>query len=393
MLALFVGPAGVALVGNLRSFVFSLEAVSTFGFQNGIIKLIAENKDDNVAAQRIFATAFYSLLSVSLVYSAVLFFSAGYWTTLLFGDKIKTIRVIQITALALPWYAMGVFLTAVINGLGKYRHVIYASIVGNVIGLAFSVYAVVHFGTFGALLSIVVPPALLFFVACYFLGKELSFFRSISLGKFDQSVLRSLASYSVMTLVTAVAAPIVYLLLRTHLIETSGYAAAGFVEAISRLSSYYMLFISTILTVYFLPKLSLADNRKATRNVFKSYYSGLLPVFTVGLVAVYLLRMYLIQMLFTEEFLPVSDLFFWQLFGDFFKAASLILGYQFFAKRLTLAFVVTELFSHLTMLCVGYGLIGLYGAKGVVIAHALTYVVYFVVLVVYFRKNLFLSAK
>jgi PST family polysaccharide transporter len=36
---------------------------------------------------------------------------------------------------------------------------------------------------------------------------------------------------------------------------------------------------------------------------------------------------------------------FWQLVGDVLKVASLILGYQFFAKKLTVAFIVTELLS------------------------------------------------
>ena len=45
ILALFVGPTGMALVGNLRNFLASVETISTLGFQNGIVKYIAENRN------------------------------------------------------------------------------------------------------------------------------------------------------------------------------------------------------------------------------------------------------------------------------------------------------------------------------------------------------------
>ena len=44
ILAVFVGPSGMALVGNLRNFLTSLENISTLGFQNGIVKYAAENE-------------------------------------------------------------------------------------------------------------------------------------------------------------------------------------------------------------------------------------------------------------------------------------------------------------------------------------------------------------
>jgi hypothetical protein len=103
----------------------------------------------------------------------------------------------------------------------------------------------------------------------------------------------------------------------------------------------------------------------------------------------YFLRVFLIKLLFTKDFLPVSDLFFWQLMGDTFKAASLILGYQFYAKKLTVAFIGTELLSLVIMYIFCHFFIITFGIEGIVIAHALTYLIYFMVLVMYFRKNLF----
>ena len=71
ILAVFVGPGGMALVGNLRNFLTSLESISTLGFQNGIVKYVAENQKNKSEFQKILATVFISLLTVAIILSFV----------------------------------------------------------------------------------------------------------------------------------------------------------------------------------------------------------------------------------------------------------------------------------------------------------------------------------
>ena len=58
-----------------------------------------------------------------------------------------------------------------------------------------------------------------------------------------------------------------------------------------------------------------------------------MPFFVVGLVLLFILKKWLVFFLLSEEFEPVSNLFLGQMVGDFFKALSLILGMQFYAKK------------------------------------------------------------
>jgi PST family polysaccharide transporter len=144
-----------------------------------------------------------------------------------------------------------------------------------------------------------------------------------------------------------------------------------------------------MLTLYFLPKLSVSKSTKETKDIFLSYYKSMLPLFAVGLVGIYLLRDFIIKLIFSDEFLPMSDLFVWQLLGDFLKVGSLILGYQFFAKKLTKAFIITEIGSVVILYLSSVFLIDEYGVEGAVMAHSFTYLLYWIVLVVYFRKLIF----
>ncbi|SHN10391.1 O-antigen translocase [Flavobacterium xinjiangense] len=389
LLAVFVGPGGMALVGNLRNFLTSLESISTLGFQNGIIKYTAENEKNENQLKRIIATVFICLLCIAIILSCVLYFFAAFWNKEIFGNNFDYAIVFKALALALPWYATSVFMLSVINGLGQFKKVIWINIIGNAIGLLVSIIMVLHYKTLGALLSLVISPALMFFVTFYFINKKINFFKTIRLHQFDFQIIKKLSSYSLMALVSSVLGPLVLLVIRKNIIETVGLEQAGFWETIIRISSYYMLFVTTILSVYFLPKLAVAKNNLETKKVFWSFYQTILPLFIAGLVGVYFLRFFIVNLLFTNAFFPVTTLFFWQLTGDVLKVASLILGYQFFAKKLTVAFIVAELFSLTILYFSSLYFINEFGIQGIVMAQAFDNFVYLLVLMVYFRKSLF----
>ncbi|MEP6803820.1 MAG: O-antigen translocase [Flavobacterium sp.] len=386
--AIFVGPGGIALVGNLRNFLTSLETISTLGFQNGVVKYVAENQKNKTEIQKIIATVFICLIVVAVILSLVLFFFAIHWNNKIFNNYFDYSVVFRVLALALPWYAVSIFLLAVLNGLSQFKKVILVNIIGNVIGLIVSVLMIVYFKTLGALLAIVISPALLFIVTFYFINREIHFLSYVRFHLFDFTIIKNLSSYSLMALVSSVLGPIVFLAIRNKIIENLGIDQAGFWETITRISSYYLMFISTILTVYFLPKLSVAKNNQETKTIFWSFYKSILPVFILGLVVIYFTRFFIIQLLFTKEFLPVARLFLWQLIGDVFKVASLILGYQFFAKKMTKAFVISELLSLTILYFSSMYFMNLFGIQGVVIAQAFDNFIYLVVLCMYFRKNL-----
>lgn len=388
LLAIFIGPSGMALVGNLRNFLTSLESVSTLGFQSGIVKYVAENEKNKSELQKIIATVFLTLLVVVIVLSGLLFFLASFWNNRIFGDNFEFSLVFKILALALPWYAISIFLLAVINGLGKFKKVIWVNCIGNTIGLVVSVLLILKFTTLGALLAVVISPALLFFVTFYFINKEIAFFDTIKFRLFDFRIIKNLSSYSLMAMVSAVFGPLVFLAIRNNVIQTLGIDQAGYWETMTRISSYYLLFVSTLLSVYFLPKLSNSKTNQETKSIFWSYYKTILPVFIIGVTIIYFLRFFIIKLLFTAEFLPVENLFLGQLLGDVFKVCSLILGFQFLAKKMTAAFIISELLSLAVLYFSSLYFIRIFGIEGVVLAQAFDNFLYLVFLLYYFKDIL-----
>ncbi|WP_298137318.1 O-antigen translocase [Flavobacterium sp.] len=389
IIAVFVGPSGMALVGNLRNFLTTVQSFGTLGFENGIVKYVAEHKSDDEKLKSTLSTIFFSVFISCFILGLFLFFFSNYFNELIFGSEFHYSFIFKFLALALPFYIGNIFLVATINGFDEYKKVIYINIIGNCIGLLVSGLLIWKFKIEGALLSIVLTPSLLFLVSLFFLNKRIKILEKINTKSFQFNFLKSISSYSLMALVSAVFGPVVLIAIRTFIIDKIGIQEAGFWEAITRISSYYFLFITSIIGIYFYPKMIVAETNSETKKLFWKYYKGVMPLFIFGLIIVFFLKEYIVQLLFTKEFLPVSKLFFWQLIGDVFKALSIILGYQFFAKKLTKEYIISEIFSLLVLYCSSVFFIKLYSIEGVVMAHAFTYSIYFITLSIYFRKSLF----
>jgi PST family polysaccharide transporter len=87
----------------------------------------------------------------------------------------------------------------------------------------------------------------------------------------------------------------------------------------------------------------------------------------------------------------MEPLFKWQLLGDFVRLCSLVLAHQFLAKRLVKSFVITEVISLGLFFVLSKVFIQQFGTEGIVIAHFVRYVIYFVIVVFviqfYFNKT------
>ena len=385
-LAIFVGANGMAYVGNFRAFLNVVENFSLLGIQNAIVKYVAEYQHDKPKLKSVLATFGLFLLTSSIVISLVLIFGANYLSKEIFHHSEIYSFVFYVLAIVFPLYVFSTFCISVVNGFQEYKKVIYIQIISSSIALLFSVFLIYYYNTFGALLSLVLAPVFVFFVSLFYLRKVIAVSNVFSYQSFDFSVVKNLSEYVLMALVSGVIGSFVLLEIRTDVIEITGLKNAGIYEGLQRISSYYLLFISSIMSIYFYPKL--AVNNSNIQVIVFNYFKTIIPVFTLGLGLIYVLRKFIIQMLFSAEFETMESLFLWQLVGDLLKAVSLIFGTILIATKQTKAFIITEIISLFIMYYSTNWMLHAIGIDGIVIAHTFTYFMYLLILVIYFRKKL-----
>jgi PST family polysaccharide transporter len=374
----------MALMGNFRNFISSIESVGVLGLQNGIIQDIAVNNKERESIYMTITTVFFTVILIgSFLGFLLILFSKSIGIYLFESNEYQL--AIQMLGCLLPFQLLTFVINSVLNGLSAYKKVVFISIITYVVGLIISLLFMWKFDILGAMIAVLTTTFLLFFISMFYLSsllnlKDIFYFSNVS-----KKHLFSILPLGIMTLFSAIIAPTIYIFIRNYIIEVTSLQAAGFYEAISRISGFYFMFIATLMTFYFLPELSKTATRKDIFKLFKEYYTFLIPLFTLGLVVIFLLKNFIITLLLTSEFEPVSQLFFWQLIGDFFRALSLILGMYFFAKKLLKPYFITEIISFIVLISSSYYFIGKYGVEGAVLAYAITYFLYFAVLVVYFK--------
>ena len=386
-LAIFVGANGMAYVGNFRAFLNVVENFSLLGIQNAIVKYVAEYQHDKPKLKSVLATFGLFLLTSSIVISLVLIFGANYLSKEIFHHSEIYSFVFYVLAIVFPLYVFSTFCISVVNGFQEYKKVIYIQIISSSIALLFSVFLIYYYNTFGALISLVLAPVFVFFVSLFHLRNVISFSDVFSFQSFDFLVVKNLSEYVLMALVSGVIGSFVLLEIRTDVIEITGLKNAGIYEGLQRISSYYLLFISSIMAIYFYPKL--AEQNSNTKAIILNYLKTIIPVFAIGLGLIYVLRKFIIQTLFSTEFETMESLFLWQLVGDLLKAVSLIFGTILIATKQTKAFIITEIISLFIMYYSTNWMLHAIGIDGIVIAHTFTYFMYLLVLVIYFVRNCF----
>ena len=388
-IAYFIGPSGMALMGNLRSFTSTIENIGILGLQNGIVQNCAKNNENKEQLNNWVTSLFWIFCSLALLLSFIVFLGNSFISNQIFGSASEYHFVLYFINFVIPFQVLHLFFVAILNGFSEYKKVTAISVCSYLAGLLISLFLMWKFGINGALISISVLSVFQFLFSGYYFVKYFSFQLILLNRKIDFRNIKHILPLGLMTLFSAVLAPILYIFIRNLISKEVSLEAAGYYEAMQRISGFYMMFISTLITFYFLPELTKAKSLDKERKLTFAFYKGIIPIFGFGLVLIYFLRNFVIQVLLTKEFELVSDLFLWQLLGDFFRALALILGIRFYAKKMMKDYFVTEIISFTVLFSSSYLLIPKFGSEGAVMAYAVTYLLYFVILLFYFRKLFF----
>lgn len=388
-IAILIGVEGMALIGNLRNFLSAVHASAILGFYNGLVKYIAEVKDDLKELSRTISTAFYLGYVSTFLVAVICYFNADFINDFLFSDNYNYAYVIRVLAVVLPFYSLNLFCFAIMNGFSKFKMLLVINIIGQLLGLGITLLLIFQSNIDGALVAAVITPSLLVLMTLVAILNQRSLLPLIKISNVNLQVLKKFGPFAVMALVSAIAVPAVSIVIRNYITDVVGIKEAGYWEAMNRISDYCLMFIMSLMNLYFLPRFSEIESKAEFRKEVFNFYKTVIPYFAGGLVLIYLMRSYLVMLIFSKEFQPTEDLFLWQLLGDFVKVMSVVIAYQFLAKRMFWHFVIIEVFLVCMLYLTSVYLIDVYGVKGAVIGHFVSYLLFYGVVLLIFGSSLF----
>lgn len=388
-IAIFIGAEGLALIGNLRNFLTAVQSFATVGLYNGCVKFISEFKNDVNKLSKTLSTVYYIGFCAMFLICLLCYFNAEAINDLIFSKRYNYGYVIRVLAVALPFYALNMFSFSIMNGFAKYKFLMILNIIGQIMGLCVTLVLIWQDNIDGALISVVISPSLIFLITIVGIINRRNFLTQLKVSNIDFTLLSKLSPFALMSVVTGIALPLVMIGIRNYIIAVEGMEAAGFWEAMNRISIYYLMFVNSIMTLYFLPRFQEIDDKKEFRKEIFDFYKTMIPVFSVGLIVIYLLRTFIISIFLTDEFIRVEELFGWQLLGDLVKVLAIVIAYQFIAKKMFVHFIITELFLVVMLYISSVYFVDLYGVKGANIAHFVSYLMYYIIILIIFGSSLF----
>ena len=389
-IAVFIGAEGLALIGNLRNFVGSFQTIATLGFYKGVVKYVSEFKEDTVKLGQTLSTVYYAGFVSTIIVSFFCYFNAEWINDVIFPTYNNYAHVIRIFAIVLPFYALNMFSFSIMNGFSKYKILIIINIIGQILSVSVALLLIYQNKIEGALISVVIAESLIFLITLVGITNRKSLVSYLKASDVSFTILKKLSPYTLMALFTSVFLPLVAIAIRSYIIENIGYKDAGFWEAMTRISSYYLMLVSSLIALYLLPRFSEINDTKEFKKEVLSFYKTIIPVLAGGLFLIYLLKHYIVIGVFSKEFEPVEELFLFQLLGDFVKILSIVIAYQFLAKKMFWHYILTEAFLIIILYTTSVYFIDLFDdVEGAVVAHFVSYIMYYGIILLIFGSSLF----
>lgn len=386
IVAVLVGPLGVALIGQFGNFNSIIMVLALGGISTGVIKYTSQYKDNQEELRKVWQTATWVSFTLSIPVIIVLL-SFHTWLAQEFLNDAKYSSILVVFAFSLGFYVANNLLLNILNGLHEIKRFNLLNTLNSTLGLLVTILLVYQYKVYGALLAMVTSQSITFFIIVFFVHKQTWFKISNFFGKFDKHYFKKLLGFTLMSLTSMCVIPTSQMFVREYLASHTSWDVAGCWQGMQKISDAYLMVIYTALGTYFLPKLANLQDKNQISKEIGNGYKLIMPFVIGSAIIIYLIRSFIIRLLFAKSFSAMDGMFAWQLVGDCFKIATYLVSYLVLARAKTKIFMLTEVLFGISFPVLSYSFINLIGANGAVMAFALNYMIYFILFVVLYKKG------
>jgi PST family polysaccharide transporter len=191
-----------------------------------------------------------------------------------------------------------------------------------------------------------------------------------------------------MSITTSVIGPLTYIFVRNLIKDKFSIEDSGLWEALNKLSNLQIMLLTSPLSMYYLPRFSELKEGKSIKKEILNLYKIVVPCIFISAFIIYFNSDLFIKYIFSNEFIEIKNLLFFQLIGDGFRVLIWINSYYFLSQRLTKLFIMSELLINLSFILLILILINIFSNEGVVIAYAINNFVFYLVFSMIILKKL-----
>jgi len=206
VLAVYLGPVGFAVIGQFQNFIQMVLTFSGGMIQTGVVKYIAEFRDNDTEKAKILSTALWICLLSALIIGVFLFLLRDVIAIKVLQD-IHFSGFITLFAITLVFYVLNIFLISILNGEGAIRYLTLSNVGTSILGLILTLFFVHYYHLRGALLALVSTQSVVFFFTLSLVVKSHWFRLANFVQKIDFEYIRNFFKYAAMGVTAAFMLP------------------------------------------------------------------------------------------------------------------------------------------------------------------------------------------
>jgi O-antigen/teichoic acid export membrane protein len=378
-IALFLGSAGMGVVGLLNSTTGLIGGITNFGLGTSAIRDVsAANSSGDDTRVGLVVSVLRRWVWVTGSLGALIVLLLSPWLSQLSFGNSNYIWSFALISITLLFNQLNVGQLVVLQGMQKIQYLAKASLTGSVLGLIVTVPLYYFFGVDGIVPALIIASIVSFVISWYFARKvEISKYklsRTIAFSE-GKNMLKMGFMISISGLFVTATTYVIQLFISSRGgVEQVGLFTAGF----AIINTYVGLVFTAMATDYF-PRLSaVATSNELCKKTINQQAEILIlilgPIIMMFLVFIKLI----IIVLYSNKFVAIEEMVLWLAVATFFKAAAWSMGFILLAKGATKIFFWNDLFGNLYMLM--FDLIGYYfwGLTGLGISCCVAYLLYFI---------------
>ena len=376
-IALLLGPVGIGISGMLTATIGIISSLTNFGLGTSAVRDVsAAYESGNTKRIAIVANVLNRWVWITGVLGMVItIVLSPFLSYLSFGNYNYTLAFI-VLSITLLISQLNSGQLVVLQGSRKISLLAKVNILGSVIGLFTTIPLYYIWGKEGIVPSILIAAIITLFISFYFRRKidieeiKVSKVRSFAEGKQMLKMGFTISMSGFITLGFSY-------LVRVYISHQGNLADVGLYNAGFAIISTYVGLVFTAMATDYYPRLSaIADNVERVSNMINSQIEITLIILGPILIVFILYIQWIIQLLYSNQFLAVNTMVVWAAFGMLFKAVSWGIAFLFLAKGSSTLFFWNELIFNLCFTALN--LIGYYfwGLTGIGYAFILTYFIY-----------------
>lgn len=387
-IAVLLGPLGMGISGLLTSTIGFVAAFTNFGLSTSAVRDIsAAYSTGNETRLSIVAKVFRRLVWFTGLLGSFLTAGLSPWLSeITFGNRDYTFAFIWIS-ITLLINQISAGQGVILRGMRKIKYMAQSAMLGSLIGLFTTIPLYYFYGIKGIVPGIIVTAITSLLLTWYYSHKldikpvYVSKVRTIAEGK---EMLKMGFMISLSGLITLGASYIV----RIFISNTGGVEQVGLYSAGFAIINTYVGMVFTAMSTDYYPRLSaVAHSNEESRNVINQQAEIALLILAPIIIVFLVFINWVVILLYSKQFIPVTEMIYWAALGMFFKAASWSIAFIFLAKGASKLFFWNELITNVYLLVLN--VLGYYymGLTGLGLSFLIAYFLYLMQVYIFARIN------